>query len=173
MRRRARCGQTGRAPARLSTLARIVAATAACSLAMLAGCGLRIPADPDGTLDRITGGQLRVGASPSGDLVVVDGADVEGTLAELIEGFARKHDATIEWTVDSEEDLVEEIATGGLDLAIGGMTASTPWSARVSVTRGYPGIAGSDGADVAVLLPLGENALQKSLETYLDAEVAP
>lgn len=136
----------------------------------LAGCGL--PVDPDGTLDRVTGGELRVGASPSGDLVTIDGDDVDGTLADLIEGFATERHATVVWTVDSEEDLVEGLATGDLDLAIGGMTAATPWTDRVSVTRGYPGVEGSDGADVAVLLPMGENALQAALEAYLDGEVS-
>ncbi|MHC2998281.1 hypothetical protein OB08_03140 [Microbacterium sp. HJ5] len=141
--------------------------------AVLVGCGLQIPTDPDGSLDRITGGELRVGASPSGELVVVDGGDVDGPLADLVEGFAQERGATVEWTVDSEEDLVDDLEKGELDLAIGGMTAATPWSARVSVTRGYPGIAESRGADVAVLLPLGENALQSALEAYLDREVSP
>jgi ABC-type amino acid transport substrate-binding protein len=150
--------------------AAVVAVLAAASA--LTGCGLQVPADPDGTLERITGGQLRVGASPSGDLVVLQGGDVEGSLAELVEGFAEERDAEVVWTVDSEEDLVADLVAGRLDLAIGGMTAATPWSAQVAATRGYPGIADSDGADVAVLLPLGENALQSALETYLDREVA-
>ena len=137
----------------------------------LAGCGIQIPSDPDGTLDRITGGELRVGASPSGGLVTVDGDRVGGSLAELIEGFADEHDADVVWTVDSEEDLVADLTEGRLDLAVGGMTAATPWSAQVSVTRGYPAVPDSRGADVAVLLPLGENRLQQALETYLDGEV--
>ena len=77
------------------------------------------------------------------------------------------------WTVDSEEDLVDDIVAGDLDLAIGGMTAATPWADRVSVTRGYPSVEGSGGADVAILLPIGENRLQAALETYLDGEVSP
>lgn len=143
---------------------------AAALVAGLTGCGL--PIDPDGTLDRITDGELRVGATASGDLVTIDGDEVDGTLAELIEAFAAERDATVVWTIDSEEDLVDELASGDLDLAIGGMTAATPWSNRVSVTRGYPGVEGSGGADVAVLLPLGENGLQAALERFLDGEVS-
>ena len=141
------------------------------AMGLLSGCGLQLPSDPDGTLARISGGELRVGASPSGELVTVDDGEVSGPLAELIEGFAEERDATVTWTVDSEEDLVHDLEAGRLDLAIGGMTASTPWSTLVSVTRGYPGIDGSGGAEVAVLLPLGENAFQLALETYLDGEV--
>jgi ABC-type amino acid transport substrate-binding protein len=162
-----------RAPTGLSGAARAaLAVVLAASVTTLSGCGLEIPTDPDGALDRITGGELRVGASPSGDLVVVDGTVVDGALADLIEGFAREHDATVEWSVDSEEDLVADLEEGSLDLAIGGITAATPWAERVSVTRGYPGIPDSGGADVAVLLPLGENGLQAALETYLDGEVS-
>lgn len=169
---RSRARRPRRDPARRSRAARVVGAVVAIACATaLAGCGIRIPSDPDGSLERITHGELRVGASPSGELVTIDGDAVAGPLAELVEGFADDHDAELVWTVDSEEDLVDDLVAGRLDLAIGGMTATTPWSARVSVTRGYPGVSGSGGADVAVLLPLGENALQAALEAYLDAEV--
>jgi len=140
--------------------------------AVLSGCGIRIPADPDGTLDRITDGVLRVGASPSGSLVVASDGRVEGSLVELVEGFADEREARVEWTVDSEEDLVDGLATGELDLAVGGMTDKTPWAERVSVTRAYPDVPGSGGASVVVLLPMGENAMQAALEAYFDRELS-
>jgi ABC-type amino acid transport substrate-binding protein len=138
----------------------------------LTGCGLSIPADPDGTLDRVSDGVLRAGASPSDGLVDVDARTdaVSGPLADLVEGFARSRGARVEWTVASEEELVDELVAGRVDLAVGGMTDATPWGDRVSVTRGFPGIPGSGGRPVVLLLPLGENALQASLEAYLDGE---
>lgn len=136
------------------------------------GCGITIPSDPQGTLDRVRGGELRAGASPSGELVTVDGSDVAGSLADLVEGFADSVDARVIWTVGSEEDLVDALESGDLDLAIGGMTDATPWSQRVSVTRAYEGVPGAHGP-VVLLLPLGENAWQADLEAYLDREVAP
>lgn len=145
----------------------------AIALAATTGCGVRIPTDPDGTLARVTGGELRVGASPSGDLVRIDGGVVSGTLADLIEEFASERDATVVWTPGSEEDLVDDLENGRLDLAVGGMTDATPWSDRVSVTRGYDAIPGSGGRSIVVLLPLGENDLQSTLETFLDEAVAP
>lgn len=154
--------------------ARVVTAVLLLCAGLLTGCGMSIPVDPDGTLDRVTGDILRVGASPSGDLVVVSSADaVSGPLADLIAGFAESRDARVAWTVGSEEDLVDGLETGGLDLAIGGMTDATPWTDRVSVTRGFSGIPASGGHPVVVLLPMGENALQAALETYLDGEVGP
>ncbi|MFK4836089.1 hypothetical protein ACI3KY_10205 [Microbacterium sp. ZW T2_14] len=138
----------------------------------LAGCGLTVPSDPLGTLDRVRGGVLHAGASASGELVTVDGSEVGGSLAELVEGLAESLDARVEWTVGSEEDLVDDLETGDIDLAIGGMTDATPWSARVAVTRAYDTIPGARGP-VVLLLPLGENGWQAAIEGYLDKEVAP
>lgn len=147
---------------------RIIAIVLALGVLTAAGCGIRLPVDPDGTLDRITGHELRVGASASEGLVAIDDDVVSGPLPSLVEGFAAERDAEIVWTIDSEERLVDRLEHGRLDLAIGGMTDSTPWAERVSVTRGYAGIPGADGRKVVVLMPLGENALQAALETYLD-----
>lgn len=150
---------------------RIAATALALGVLTAAGCGIRIPADPDGTLERITGHELRVGASASEGLVTIDDDVVSGPLPSLIEGFAAERDAEVVWTVDSEERLVDRLENGRLDLAIGGMTDSTPWAERASLTRGYPDVPGADGQKVVVLLPLGENALQAALETYLDGAV--
>ena len=38
------------------------------------GCGVAVPSDPQGTLERVRGDVLRAGASPSGTLVTVDGS---------------------------------------------------------------------------------------------------
>lgn len=138
--------------------------------ALLAGCGVTVPADPDGTLDRVRGGELRAGASASGQLVTVDGDEVGGSLAELVEDFAETLDARVEWTVGSEEELVHGLESGDLDLAIGGMTDQTPWADHVAVTRAYASVPAAD-APVVMLLPMGENAWQAELETFLDREL--
>jgi len=154
------------------TLLRAVATCAVATVAALAlaGCGIRIPTDPDGTLDRITGGQLRVGASPSEGLVALDDGAVSGPLPDLVGAFADSRDATVVWTVGSEEDLVDDLENGALDLAIGGMSDDTPWADRVSVTRGFDDLPGVDGDGVVFLLPMGENGMQAALETFLDEQ---
>ena len=137
----------------------------------VAGCGITVPSDPQGTLDRVRGGELRAGASASGELVTIDGSDVGGTLADIVEEFAASIDAKVTWTVGSEEDLVDGLEAGDLDLAIGGMTDASPWSTRVAVTRGYDTIPGAS-APVVLLVPLGENAWQAAIEGHLDKELA-
>ncbi|PVE97315.1 hypothetical protein DC434_04815 [Microbacterium sp. TPD7012] len=137
----------------------------------LTGCGLSVPADPNGTLDAVTGGELRVGTSPDGTLVEVRDGVPSGSIVELVDDYAQSIDAEPDWTVASEESLVTMLEDGELDLVAGGITAKTPWLERAGVSRGYTGIEGADGREIVMLVPLGENAFLSSLETFLDAEV--
>lgn len=137
----------------------------------LTGCGLTVPADPEGTLASVTGGELRVGTSPDGDLVEVARDEPTGPLVDLVDRFADSIDADPEWTVASEETLVTMLESGELDLIAGGITADTPWVDKAGVTRGYRTIDGVDGREIVMLVPLGENAFLSSLERFLDEEV--
>jgi len=151
---------------------RLLTAVATAMLAAtLAGCGMSIPADPDGTLDRVSGGELRIGASPDPGLVDVESSTPTGPLPDLAEQFAATLDAEPEWTVGSEETLVGMLEAGDLDLVIGGFTEKTPWIDKAGITRGYSGIEGADGRKIVMLVPLGENAFLTDLERFLDKEV--
>lgn len=137
----------------------------------LAGCGLTVPTDPDGTLQTVSGGELRVGVAPDEELADVSTAPPTGPLVDLVDEFATSLDAEVRWTVGSEEELVVKVEEGGLDLVVGGFTDQTPWVDRVGVTRGYSGIEGSEGRSTVMFVPLGENAFLSSLEEFLDTEV--
>lgn len=151
---------------------RAIVSAAALLLAIgLSGCGLTIPADPDGTLHSVTGSELRVGVSADPGLADTDRETPTGSLPDLASGFAGSIDSTIDWTEGSEETLVGMLERGDLDLVIGGFTADTPWVDKAGVTRGYPEIDGADGREVVMLVPLGENAFLSELERYLDEEV--
>jgi len=137
----------------------------------LSGCGISIPTDPEGTLEKVTGGELRIGASPDRGLVDVDAATPTGPLADLADEFAATLDASPEWTIGSEETLVGMLEAGDLDLVVGGFTEKTPWIDKAGITRGYSGIPGTDGRKIVMLVPLGENAFLSDLERFLDKEV--
>lgn len=143
------------------------------TVVVVSGCSLRIPTDPAGTLENITGGTLRIGASLDPGLVDEQDGAPTGELASLLEEFAQRHDANIEWSIGSEESLITGLETGTVDVAIGGFTTNTPWADKAAVTRGYPTIPGANGREVVVLVPLGENALLSALETFLDEQVGP
>jgi polar amino acid transport system substrate-binding protein len=143
---------------------------AALIVTMLTGCGIAIPTDPDGTLDRVTDGTLRVGVSQSDPWTVTEGTgSPEGTEVDLVEGFAAHLGADIEWTEGGESDLVQELEAGHLDLVIGGFTDATPWESKAAVTQPYAESTSPDGGTArrVMLAPLGENAFLVDLERFL------
>lgn len=142
------------------------------ALLIQTGCGLQIPQDPSGSLERITGSTIRVGATPEEHLVEMSDTGVTGSLVELVEGFAAEHDAQVEWSWGSEETLVKALEEAKIDLAIGGFTDQTPWSHRAGVTRGYSEIPGASERSLVMLVPLGENRFLSALESYLDEELS-
>jgi hypothetical protein len=131
-------------------------------------CGSVIPADPEASLSHVTGGVLRVGYAPEPGLIVEADQDPTGPLATVVIGYARSIDADVEWTLGSEETLIDR---GELDVAVGGFTESSPWTDLAALSRGFapPGKPLEAKRSVA-LFPLGENALLSSFETYVDDE---
>jgi ABC-type amino acid transport substrate-binding protein len=137
---------------------------------ILSGCGLNVPADPDGTLDSVRGGTLQVGISPNGEFTVVGDDDTySGSEVALIEGFAEELGADIEWTVGSEETLVRGLEDDRIDVVIAGLTDATPWVEKTGVTRPYREATADDGSTqkLVMLVPIGENAFISELETFL------
>lgn len=154
-------------------MTRTFAATVAVGL-LLGGCSASIPADPDGTLDRVRGGVVRAGASMNPPWTEVEAGTPGGLEVELVEDFAASIDAEVEWTVAGEEDLVAEMERGGLDVLVGGLTAASPWADKVALTYPYLTTTGPDGAKEprVMAVPAGENALLTELERFLlDQEV--
>ena len=140
------------------------------SMLLLAGCGATIPTDPDGTLDRASGGTLRVGATENGTWVDVrEGADPVGTEPALVRSFASTLGAEVEWSTGSEEALVGDLEEGDLDLVIGGLTAETPWSEKAGTSRPYTTSTDERGATVehVMLVPRGENRFLIELDAFL------
>ncbi|WP_405219225.1 transporter substrate-binding domain-containing protein [Agrococcus sp. Ld7] len=146
--------------------------TAAAAI-LLGGCA-SIPADPDGTLERVQGGTLRVGVTENAPWVVLgEGDDPTGTEPELVRAFAERVDAEVEWTQGSETRLADALEGGELDLVVGGLLDDTPWAEVAAVTRPYAEVNTANGTERHVMLtPMGENAFLVELETFLDAEAA-
>lgn len=152
---------------------RLLASAMLAAMLTLTGCGLQIPADPDGTLARVTGGDLRAGVSPVDGLIDVGGQEPLGDEADAIRAFAASLDAEVQWTVGSEEALVRGLEDGELDLVAGGLTDQTPWLDKAGVTRAYREVTDDRGRThkLVMLVPLGENAFLSELETFLTAHV--
>ncbi len=145
----------------------------------LAGCGLQIPADPGGTLDRVTDGVLRVGVTDNAPWVTnamdrPDGAAPGGTEPALVVAFADEMRAEIEWRPGSEAVLAEALHRGEIDLMIGGFLADTPWSDRGALTRPYTTTRTDGGEQQHVMLVrMGENRFLMALDAFLHERAGP
>ena len=154
---------------------RSLVAIALVSTLAFAGCA-SYPADPDGTLDRVSGGTLRVGISANGDWTdVTDEGDPSGIEVTLIEDFAETIDAEVAWVEGGEEELLTRLEEGGLDVVIGGFTDQTPWSERAAITKPFTEVSTSRGVEKHVMAAaMGENAFLLELERFLlESEGSP
>jgi len=134
----------------------------------LAGCG-QIPADVDGTTDRIRGGEVRIGITHNPPWTDTSGPQPTGSEVELMQEFADTLDAEIEWREDSEGVLADALHEGVIDVAIGGYTDDTPWTDLAAVTGPYLEVQNERGAveKHVMLTRAGENQLLVRLETFL------
>jgi polar amino acid transport system substrate-binding protein len=114
---------------------RFLATMLLAAVPLLISC--QYPRDPDGTLDRVSGGTLRVGFTVNEPWVELPGDAPQGIEPELVRGLARELDAQIDWTEGSEEDLVGALEEGQLDLVIGGVTDKTQWTKMAALSRPY------------------------------------
>jgi DNA-binding transcriptional LysR family regulator len=133
------------------------------------GCA-GIPADPHGTLSRVTGGELRVGATERPPWVELsEGGEPQGTEPELVRRFAEQLDADIRWVTGSEQKLVDDLEHHALDLVIGGIPADTPWSEHTGMSRPYRSATDEHGQPLepVMLVPAGENAFLLELDRFL------
>ncbi|GAB78880.1 hypothetical protein AUCHE_17_00920 [Austwickia chelonae NBRC 105200] len=143
--------------------------------ATLTGCGLRIPTDPEGTLDLIRARQtLRVGISHHPPrITATPPAPPTGPEIDLVHRYADHLGARITWTVDTEAALVEGLHHGRIDLVAAGLDTTSPWATEIGMTRAYQQEQTPDGTTrrYVMAVPAGENALLSDLERWLDQAV--
>ncbi|WJY67016.1 transporter substrate-binding domain-containing protein [Corynebacterium auris] len=148
-------------------------AALALGASLLGACG-SIPADSEGTYDRARGATLVVGVSEHHPWAVVDDGtgEVTGVEADVVRGFADSIGADVEWKVGPESVLADWVDKGEADVMIGGLTASSPWSDTVALTRPYTTVESAAGEKekMVMAVPMGENKLLVALERYLARE---
>jgi polar amino acid transport system substrate-binding protein len=139
---------------------------------VLTGCAARYPADPYGTLERVTGSVLRVGVSHNEPFVSVKGSSPSGREVDLIERYADSLDAKVDWTTGGEEELVDQLEHGQLDMIAGGLTEKTPWKNKVGLTRPYTESTDAFGQTEkhVMAVRMGENAFLLNLDKFLQSQ---
>lgn len=178
-------GRTSRGPDPRTRLTRrhlLTAAAGAAAFAVTTACGF--PRDPEGTLERVTGGVLRVGVSenppwtrwpegaPAAGASGEQGGEPSGTEVDLVRAFAASLEAEVAWAGGSEADLMARLDEGALDLVVAGLHETTPWSSHAALTYPYATSVDENGVEVKHVMatPMGENDLLTTLETFLLAQ---
>lgn len=140
----------------------------------LTGCSGGFPADPDGTLEQVRGGELRVGVSPAPPWTVLPAPDTpdaepSGTEVDLVTAFADHLGAEVTWILGGEEELIGQLERSELDIVVGGLTAQSPWQGKAALTYPYGTTTGPEGKPEKRVMaaPLGENAFLVELESFL------
>lgn len=106
-------------------------------VAALAVVGCDVPRDPEGTLERVTGGTMRVGVSESDPWVVLEGSEPAGVEVEIVKRFAADLGAGIEWHEGTVEELAAALHVRELDLVIAGLTSTAKITSEATLTHPY------------------------------------
>jgi hypothetical protein len=134
---------------------------------LLAGCDL--PTDSDGATVRIAKTHaLRVGLSDNPPWVRFENGKARGVEAELVEGFAQSLGAQVHWTRGAESRLVALLKERKLDLMVGGVTTSAPWTSETGVSRSFTKSGFVQPGHVILTAP-GENRLLLRLDRFLES----
>jgi polar amino acid transport system substrate-binding protein len=131
--------------------------------------GCDVPRDPEGTCARVRGGTMRVGITEHPPWTVLEHDDPSGIEVQMLRKLARQLQAEIAWQRGSESQLMEALQGGELDVVIGGMKESTPWSSHVGMTRSY--VTFNSEAYVMVVRQ-GENCWLLALDKFLHGHKA-
>lgn len=153
---------------------------AAIVLTLLAayGCGA-LPRDPEGTLNRIEHQHhLRIGLVENPPWVIRSAGEPLGIEPQMVRDLAASLGASPQWHWGSEQEHMEALDAYELDLVIGGIESSTPWSKKVGLTRPYLQEQDAPGAESrkkrtrshVIATPPGENAWLKRLQEFLKQE---
>jgi polar amino acid transport system substrate-binding protein len=98
-----------------------------------------LPKDPSGTTNQILSrGTIKVGVieHPPWVIRTVDG-EPAGAEAELVKEFSQRLGVKPEWQWGGEGQLFSALEKYELDVVIGGLENTTPWSSRIGMTRPY------------------------------------
>jgi ABC-type amino acid transport substrate-binding protein len=94
----------------------------------VAGCGA-IPADPNGTLERVRGERLfKVG-------LIASHKPQSGEARDLLQRLSRATGARAALEHGPAESLLTRLEEGSLDLVLGEFAEQSPWAAQVTLTE--------------------------------------
>ncbi len=131
---------------------------------MLTGCDL--PKDPEGTLERVRGGELRVGVLTGNPRADAEDRRVVDALAQAVGTRPSFHPG-------DAHHLLYDLHHGRLDIVIGGLPSKTPFSKDVGLSKSAGPLFRPGEADDRVLaVRNGENGFLRAVNEAIEASGA-
>ena len=137
-----------------------------------------IPQDPEDTLNNVQKrGFIRVGATEQIPWVIRQGEEAAGIEGALARNFADSLDVTVVWQWGSTDTHMRKLHNYELDLVIGGLVQTSPWSREVALTKPYMILGENDPSQETfkhvMAVPPGENRWLMELESFLLSNPVP
>ena len=134
-------------------------------LLILTACGM--PRDIEHTADDVEDrGYVRAGAvARAADPSSLDGGSPAGYEADVVTGYAESLGVEVRWEVGSESELMTALEEGELDIVVGGIESSSPWSKNVALSAP---ISRQGDRDVVAAVRQGENSWLLGFERYVE-----
>lgn len=124
-----------------------------------------MPRDIDHTTENVeVRGYVRAGSvARAGDPAAADIGSPTGHEADLVMGYAESIGVEVRWAFGSESELMTALEEGDLDIVIGGIDSSSPWSKLVGLS--VPIYSDGD-RDLVAAVRQGENGWLLGFERY-------
>jgi len=124
----------------------------------LLGCDY--PKDPEHSFEEARNENLKVGVTLNPPFTDNTNGTLSGTEIDLLEEFARKNNLQIQYTVDSESNLIKKMENYDIHIIAGGFDKKTIWKKKAGLSAPY-------NKKKVFLVARGENKLLQNLERFI------
>lgn len=122
--------------------------------------GCDFPKDPEHSFEEARDGYLKVGTALNPPFTDNTNGTVSGTEIDILEEFARQHNLQIQYTIDSESNLIKKLENYEIHLIAGGFDKKTIWKKKAGLSAPY-------NKKNVFLVAKGENKLLQNLESFI------
>lgn len=122
--------------------------------------GCDYPKDPEHSFEEARNEHLKVGVALNPPFTHNTNDDLSGTEIEILEEFARKNNLQIQYTIDSESNLIKKLENYEIHLIAGGFDKKTIWKKKAGLSAPY-------NKKNVFLVARGENKLLQNLERFI------
>ena len=130
-----------------------------------------VPRDSHGALERVRDGVVRVGVVEHPPWTVIDDGVVSGIEPQLLEAWASRLGARVEWRAGDLDELAEALHRRELDVLAGGLHQNTPYATKLALTQPYAESQDPHRKTRRLVLAVtpGESALLFALDQFVAA----